>query len=58
VQFASPAVLAEARRIVLRGTTAGLSPERALPAVLSTTSLRVGGQGGRLLIDFRTGEGS
>lgn len=58
VEFASPAALAEARRIVLRGTTAGLSPERALPAVLSTTSLRVGGQGGRLLIDFRTGEGS
>jgi ferric-dicitrate binding protein FerR (iron transport regulator) len=56
ISFASPASRAEADRIRLRGSTAGLAPERALAAVMSTTQLAFREQGGRLLIDFQTGE--
>jgi ferric-dicitrate binding protein FerR (iron transport regulator) len=56
VVFDSPASQAEAERIVLRGSTAGLSPERALAAVMSTTRLGHGESVDRLFIEFRTGE--
>jgi hypothetical protein len=42
--------------VTLRGSTAGLSPDRALAVVMSTTQLRYSEQSDRLLIDFRTRE--
>lgn len=40
VEYASPSVAAQARSVTLRGTVEGLTPDEAVAAVLSTTSLR------------------
>ena len=40
VVFASPDVARQARSVTLRGTVAGLTPDEAVQAVLSTTSLQ------------------
>jgi hypothetical protein len=40
VAYASPAVAQRAHRIVLKGSVAGLTPDEAVTAVLSTTALR------------------
>lgn len=40
VEYASPDAAAQARSVTLRGTVEGLTPEEAVAAVLSTTSLR------------------
>lgn len=56
VVFASPASEGEAARVVLRGSVEGLTPERALGAVLATTRLAYREAPGRLLIDFRAGD--
>ena len=56
VVFESPASEGEAARVVLRGSVAGLAPERALAAVLATTRLAYREAPGRLLIDFKAGD--
>jgi ferric-dicitrate binding protein FerR (iron transport regulator) len=56
VAFASAASEGEAASVTLRGSVAGLNPERALAAVLSTTQLGYRETGDQLLIDFRTGD--
>lgn len=43
---------AEAQRVILRGSIAGLTPEQALTAVLSTTRLRSRIEAGRIVIHF------
>jgi ferric-dicitrate binding protein FerR (iron transport regulator) len=56
ISYASPASAAEAARVVLRGSVRGLTPERALAAVLSTTRLDYREESGesaeRLVVDF------
>jgi ferric-dicitrate binding protein FerR (iron transport regulator) len=56
VIFANPPAAAEAERVILRGSTRGLTPERALDAVLSTTRLDYEQAPGRLVIGFRAGD--
>lgn len=56
ISFASSACEKEAAQVVLRGSIEGLTPERALAAVLATTRFDYRVAPGRLVIDFRTGE--
>lgn len=56
VVYSSPRTEVEAQAVVLRGSIAGLTPERALDAVLSTTQLSFSETTESLLIDFRTGD--
>jgi ferric-dicitrate binding protein FerR (iron transport regulator) len=55
VVFASPESAAEARRAVLSGSVAGLSPQDALVAVLPTTNLRSTERDGKLLVELIPG---
>jgi hypothetical protein len=55
--YATPAVEAEARSLVLRGSIAALPPEEALAAVLATTHLQARRDGNRWLVDAR-GDGA
>ncbi len=50
--FATPESEAEAARVTLSGSVAGLSPDEALDAVLSTTQLRSSRRDGQLLIEL------
>jgi len=50
VLFATPESEAEASRVMLSGSIEGLTPEAALTAVLSTTSLRGEDHDGKLFI--------
>jgi ferric-dicitrate binding protein FerR (iron transport regulator) len=50
VRYASPAVARRARDIVLRGSVSGLTPEQAVGAVLSTTSLQPSLETGYILV--------
>jgi ferric-dicitrate binding protein FerR (iron transport regulator) len=50
VEYASPDVALQARSVTLNGTVEGLPPERALVAVLSTTSLEPALTGGQIRI--------
>jgi ferric-dicitrate binding protein FerR (iron transport regulator) len=56
IVFSSAASEAEAARVILRGSVEGLSPERALAAVLATTRLGYSEAPGRLLIDLKAGD--
>jgi ferric-dicitrate binding protein FerR (iron transport regulator) len=56
VVYSTPASEAEAARVILRGSVEGLTPERALAAVLATTQLSSGEAPGQLLIDLRPGD--
>ena len=56
ITFSSSASEEEAAHVVLRGSVDGLSPERALAAVLATTRLGYSETPGRVLIDFKAGE--
>lgn len=51
IVYASPAVARQAHDILLRGSVAGLTPEQAVQAVLSTTPLRPGIEGDRIRIE-------
>jgi len=51
VVFASPEAAAQARAVTLSGTVEGLTPDEAVAAVLSTTSLRVGIEADRIRIE-------
>jgi ferric-dicitrate binding protein FerR (iron transport regulator) len=51
IDYASPAAASRAREIVLRGSVAGLTPEQAVAAVLSTTPLRLDLQRDRIRIE-------
>ncbi len=53
VVYASPEAEAEAAVIVVHGSIAGLTPARALDAVLATTSVRAAVSGGNLVVDSR-----
>ena len=53
--FGSPAAEQAARGVVLHGSVQGLSPERALSAVLVTTALRYTETAAGLQVDFKTG---
>jgi ferric-dicitrate binding protein FerR (iron transport regulator) len=50
IVFATPEVADEATRIVVHGSVAGLTPARALEAVLATTSVRGTLDDGRILV--------
>jgi ferric-dicitrate binding protein FerR (iron transport regulator) len=50
VRYASPAVARRAQEIVLRGSVSGLTPEQAVGAVLSTTSLQPSLETGYILV--------
>jgi hypothetical protein len=52
VVFASPASEAEARRVILHGSVAGLTPKDALTAVLLTTRLHQSQRGRRIVISL------
>jgi ferric-dicitrate binding protein FerR (iron transport regulator) len=54
VEYASPEVARQARSVMLNGTVEGLPPERALAAVLATTSLEPTLAGDRIRIDSTT----
>lgn len=54
IEYASPQVAREARGIVLRGSVAGLTPDQAISAVLSTTPLRPEIEGDRIRIEGST----
>jgi hypothetical protein len=51
VVYASPQAESDARRILLSGTIEGLTPDQALDAALSTTSLRCVVTGGEIRIE-------
>jgi len=51
VVFASPDAAERARAVTLSGTVEGLTPDEAVAAVLSTTSLRAGIEGDRIRVD-------
>jgi hypothetical protein len=52
--FTTPATEAEARAVVLKGSTTGLNPAQALDAVLATTTLKADRSAdGRILISMR-----
>lgn len=51
VDYASPTAAQQAHAIVLRGSVAGLTPEQAISAVLSTTPLRLEIQADRIRIE-------
>lgn len=53
LDYATPQSEAEARRVVLRGSVADLTPENALAAVLSTTHLRGELSDGRIAIHLQ-----
>jgi ferric-dicitrate binding protein FerR (iron transport regulator) len=54
VVFTTPATEAEARAVVLKGSTTGLNPAQALDAVLATTTLKADRSAdGRILISMR-----
>ncbi len=53
IQYASPDVEREAAGIVVHGSITGLSPPKALHAVLATTSVRAEVSGGSLVVDGR-----
>jgi ferric-dicitrate binding protein FerR (iron transport regulator) len=57
VVFATPESAAEARRAVLSGSVAGLSPAEAVAAVLPTTSLRSTERDGQLIIEMAAAPG-
>jgi len=50
VRYASPAAAQRAREVVLRGSVSGLTPEQAVRAALSTTSLRPSLEAERILV--------
>lgn len=52
IAYASSRTEAEARAVVLRGSVTGLTPERALAAVLSTTQLSFTETPEKILIDY------
>jgi hypothetical protein len=52
VVFASPESEAEAAKVMLSGSVAGLAPKDALAAVLSTTRLRDTDGGDRIVISL------
>jgi ferric-dicitrate binding protein FerR (iron transport regulator) len=54
VEYASPEVARQARSVTLNGTVEGLPPERALAAVLATTSLQPTLAGNRIRIESTT----
>jgi ferric-dicitrate binding protein FerR (iron transport regulator) len=54
VEYASPEVARQARGVTLNGTVEGLPPERALAAVLATTSLEPTLAGDRIRIESTT----
>jgi ferric-dicitrate binding protein FerR (iron transport regulator) len=54
VEYASPQVARQARGVTLNGTVEGLPPERALAAVLATTSLEPTLAGDRIRIESTT----
>jgi ferric-dicitrate binding protein FerR (iron transport regulator) len=54
VEYASPEVARQARSVMLNGTVEGLPPERALAAVLATTSLEPTLAGDRIRIESTT----
>jgi len=54
VEYASPEAARQARSVMLNGTVEGLPPERALAAVLATTSLEPTLAGDRIRIDSTT----
>ncbi len=56
IVFSSPASEEEASRVVLRGSVEGLTPERALGAVLATTRFAYREAPGRVVIDFKAGD--
>jgi ferric-dicitrate binding protein FerR (iron transport regulator) len=56
VEYASPAAANRAAALVLRGSSAGVSPESALDAVMATTGVRYTESGDRLVFDFRASE--
>ena len=56
ITFASTASEEEAAHVVLRGSVEGLTPERALAAVLATTRLGYSESNGQVLINFKAGE--
>lgn len=51
VVFASPEAAAQARAVTLNGTVEGLTPDEAVAAVLSTTSLRAGIEAERIRVE-------
>lgn len=51
VVFASPDAAQRARAVILSGTVEGLTPDEALAAVLSTTSLRAGIEPDRIRVE-------
>jgi ferric-dicitrate binding protein FerR (iron transport regulator) len=51
VVFGSSEAAERARAVTLSGTVEGLTPDEAVAAVLSTTSLRAGIEGGRIRVD-------
>lgn len=56
IVFSSAESEAEAARVILRGSVEGLTPERALTAVLATTRFGYTEAPGRVLIDFKAGD--
>ena len=54
VVYASPDVEQQAREVILSGTLEGLTPDEAVAAVLSTTSLQAALDGDRLRIEAAT----
>jgi ferric-dicitrate binding protein FerR (iron transport regulator) len=51
VRYASPAAAQRAREVVLRGSVSGLTPDQAVRAALSTTSLRPSLEAERILVE-------
>jgi ferric-dicitrate binding protein FerR (iron transport regulator) len=54
VVYASPAAEQQAREVILSGTLDGLTPDQAVAAVLSTTSLQAVVEGDRIRIEARS----
>jgi len=51
VRYASPVAAQRAREVVLRGSVSGLTPDQAVRAALSTTSLRPSLEAERILVE-------
>jgi ferric-dicitrate binding protein FerR (iron transport regulator) len=51
IVYATPEAAQRAREVALRGTVEGLTPEEAVAAVLSTTSLHPSVEAGRIYVD-------
>jgi hypothetical protein len=54
VVYGSPDVEQQARAVILSGTLEGLTPDEAVAAVLSTTSLQAALDGDRIRIEAAT----